>query len=558
MTTTTTYGLAAILLWTCTLPCVGRTYDITAFGARPNTLATLPIQQAIDAAAAAGGGQVLIPTGLFRAGTLFLKSHVELHLEHGAILKGSDNLNDYRVNGQLYGLLNAVDAEDIALTGTGEINGNGTHFHYPDQVHTFKDYDTKYIRQGDSYMRGETGVGDGPLGHPGHDSRPGMMIVIRHSDQIRLSDLRLTDAPNWTIRLSECQGVTVSSLTILNNQLVPNSDGIHCTTSRDVTITNCHIQAGDDAIIVSGLGDESGTGGYTETVANTTYTFGNKTKRAENVTVSNCVLSSYSAALRIGYGPNAIRNLTFSNLVMYNCNRGILIQCRDDVTIEHLRFAHIIMETRLLTGVWWGKAEPINVSTLAQSGTKHIGQIRDVAFTDIQINRAEAGIVVYGANADSRIEDIRFEQVNLTLAGGPLAARYGGNFDLRPSADYATGLFKHDIPAFYARQVKNLSVRNVQISWTEDRPAYFTEAFVCEQFEGLSVDGFRGRQAGASGSAIRLAEGNHVALTNISAPPGTDVLLNARQIRGPVAIRWGEVSNAHRLTDAPGLPLLPK
>ena len=546
-----------LLLWVAVLPGLARTYDITDFGARPNTLATVAIQKAIAAAAAAGGGRVLIPTGLFRSGSLFLKSHVELHLEHGAVLKGSDDLADYRVNGQLYGLISAVDAEDIALTGTGEISGNGTHFHYPDRVHTFKDYDTKYIRQGEGYMKGETGLGDGPLGHPGHDSRPGMMIVIRHSDNIRLTDLRLTDAPNWTIRLSECQFVTVSNLTILNNQLIPNSDGIHCTTSRDVTISNCHVQAGDDAIIVSGLGDESGTGGYTETVANTNFTFGNKTKRAENVTVTNCVLSSYSAGLRIGYGPNPIRNLTYSNIVMHNCNRGILIQCRDDATIEHLRFSHIIIETRLLTGVWWGKAEPISVSTLAQTGTKRIGQIRDVAFTDIQISRAEAGIVVYGADANSRIEDIRFEQVSLTLAGGPLAARYGGNFDLRPSADLATGLFKHDIPAFYARQVKNLTVRDMHVNWTDDRPAYFTEAFVCEQFEGLSIDGFSGRQAGASGSAVRLEQGRDLSLSHISAPPGTDVLLTARQVSGPSSVRLGDTANARRPTDAPGLAVLP-
>lgn len=547
--------LLALVLRVVALATVARSYDITEFGAKPNTIATVAIQKAIDAAAAAGGGRVLIPTGLFRSGTLFLKSHVELHLQHGAILKGSDKLADYRVNGQLYGLLNAVNVQDVALTGTGEINGNGTHFHYSDRVHSFIDYDTKYIRQGDRYRQGETGIGDGPLGHPGHNSRPGMMIVIRHSNQVRLSDLRLTDAPNWTIRLSECELVTVSNLTILNNQLVPNSDGIHCTTSRDVTITNCHILTGDDAIIVSGFGDETGTGGYTEPVANTTYTFGNKTKRSENVTVSNCVLSSYSAALRIGYGPNSIRNLTFSNLVMHHCNRGILIQCRDDATIEHLRFSHIIMETRLLTGVWWGKAEPISVSTLAQVGTKRIGHIRDVAFTNIQINRAEAGIVVYGADADSRIEDVRFDQVSLTLAGGPLATRYGGNFDLRPSADYATGLFKHDIPAFYAQQVKNLSLRDFRVNWAEDRPPYFTEAFVCEQFDGLSIDGFWGRQAGSLGSAIRLGAGSHLLLNNVSAPSGTDTLLTAHQVRGPAIVRWGEVGNARQLADAPGLSI---
>ena len=103
--------------------------------------------------------------------------------------------------------------------------------------------------------------------------------------------------------------------------------------------------------------------------------------------------------------------------------------------------------------------------------------------------------------------------------------------------------------------MKNLAVRDLRVNWTEDRPAYFTEAFVCEQFEGLSVDGFWGRQASTSGSAMRLSRGSHLSLNRVSAAPGTDVLLTARQISGPVAVRWGDVRNARRLADAPGLSI---
>jgi polygalacturonase len=69
----------------------------------------------------------------------------------------------------------------------------------------------------------------------------------------KLKDFTLKDTPSWAICLAYCEDVLVDGLTILNNLLVPNSDGIHCTTSRNVRIANCDIRAGDDAIIVTGF-----------------------------------------------------------------------------------------------------------------------------------------------------------------------------------------------------------------------------------------------------------------------------------------------------------------
>ena len=76
------------------------TYSIIDFGAAAGgeTLCTAAIQAAIDACAAAGGGRVIVPAGLYRTGTIFLRSHVELHLQHGARLKASTNLDDYNAD----------------------------------------------------------------------------------------------------------------------------------------------------------------------------------------------------------------------------------------------------------------------------------------------------------------------------------------------------------------------------------------------------------------------------------------------------------------------------
>ena len=103
-------------------------YNIVDYGALPGigNMNTAPIQRAIDACSAAGGGTVLVPSGLFISGTLYMKSNVELHLEMGAELKASTNREDY----------NAPDA--YPENGWADAEGwDGRHFiiaHYAENV----------------------------------------------------------------------------------------------------------------------------------------------------------------------------------------------------------------------------------------------------------------------------------------------------------------------------------------------------------------------------------------------------------------------------------------
>jgi polygalacturonase len=177
------------------------TYNIVSYGAKGNggTINTRFIQQAIDECNRNGGGTVLIPSGIFLSGALFLRSHVNLHLQHGAVLKGSSDLQDYKTDSILYGLICATDLEDVALTGEGQINGNSSSFMFPDKLHTFVDYDRKFTSQGNRFMESD-GIGDGPIAH---GPRPDMMIIIKHSSRVRIKGLYLTDSPNWTIRISD-------------------------------------------------------------------------------------------------------------------------------------------------------------------------------------------------------------------------------------------------------------------------------------------------------------------------------------------------------------------
>ena len=106
-------------------------YNILDYGAKADgkTVNTAAINQTIEACNKAGGGTVFVPAGEFRTGTVVLLSNVTLHLDAGAILKGSDDLKDYvKEKNEQYGLVLSRSTENIAITGRGILDGNGTYF----------------------------------------------------------------------------------------------------------------------------------------------------------------------------------------------------------------------------------------------------------------------------------------------------------------------------------------------------------------------------------------------------------------------------------------------
>jgi len=482
----------------------GHDYCITSYGAKADgfTVNTGYIQKAIDACHQAGGGRVVIPPGEFVTGTIVLRSNVNLYLEQGARLLGSLDTADYRIEGQMRGIVFAYQATGITISGEGEIDGRGTSFHIADRAHIGQDFERSATRQGEEYLLPDPVPADGPIGY---DARPGMMVVLLQCEQVAIKDVTFRDSPVWTFRIADCDDVTVSGISIHNNLLVPNSDGIHCTSSRNVRISDCDIRAGDDAIIVTGFGTQVGVSGdVTEKLDYTTREYGNKTGYAENVTVTNCLLQSASAGIRVGYGINPIRNCIFSNLVIYGSNRGVGVFSRDEGSIENILFSDITIHSRLHSGHWWGNGEPIHVSAVKQDPGIPAGPVRNVRFRNI-IAESESGIVIWGTE-ESPITDLQFENVSIRITAGMHSDSYGGNFDLRPVYTRELGIFKHDIPALYSQHTSGLKIQGLKVEWGKDLPDYMTHAVYCKDFSNLTISDFNGTAARSSLRAIELVE----------------------------------------------------
>ncbi len=485
-------------------------FDIRAYGAKGDSSekCTDAINQAIKASAENGGGTVFVPAGTYVTGAIELLSHVTLHLEAGAVLKGSEDLADYGQGRGRMPLIRATKAENIAITGRGTIDGSGTVFMDMTKTRTGpympKDLDPNFTRQGRDYMDAKFGAADGPVVYR---SRPSRLIRFTHCKNVLVRDVTLRNSPIWTLHLDDCENVNVTGISLHNNLLVPNSDGIHCTACRRVRISDCDISCGDDAIAVTTLHNPP------EAVC-------------EDITVTNCTLQSRSAGIRVGHGEGPIRNCTFQNLTIRESNRGIGVFVQDAGSVENILFSNIAIRTRLHTGHWWGNAEPLHLSAMPQRTSSHTGKMRDIVFSNITAE-SESGIVVYGHEAGS-IANVSFDNVRLHIRKSPLNASYSGNFDLRPAYDNRFAIFRHDIPAFFARNVAGCAISRFKVTWDNELPEFFDHAISCEQFDGLVVDGFQGRQPHRNDprAAIALKEGRNVIIRNCIAAPGTGTFLS--------------------------------
>jgi hypothetical protein len=221
-------------------------------------------------------------------------------------------------------------------------------------------------------------------------------------------------------------------------------------------------------------------------------------------------------------------------------NRGIAIFAngyvgQDDRPTEDVTFSDIVIRTRLISGGWWGKAEPIYIAVQpCAPGAPCAARVRNVVFNNITAE-AENGVLIWGAEG-TPITGVEFNGVRLHMISPKpeLATSVGGNLDLRWTAtDPRDGIVKSDIPAFFAKHVDGLRLNDVEIDWAKSMPDYFSDGVRIEDFNDLTVSDFAGRQAqDASGAAISLHRGSGLAVTNSRALPGTLTFLELDKVTG--------------------------
>ncbi len=435
------------------------------------------IQKVIDRLAAGGGGRVLVPAGgVFLSGGLELRAGIELHLERGAILRASPDISAHCSLGEIGGnyiaglkagqrhearcFIHASRARGIAITGGGEIDGNAR-----------------------AYV----------IGDAGHilemtPDRP-RLIFLERCDDLLVRDLTIRDAAMWSLHPVGCERVLIDGVTILNNLKVPNCDGIDPDHCRHVRIANCHIEAGDDGIVFKNHVAFADCG------------------PCENITVVNCTIVSTSCAIKIGTeGHGDFRNITIGNCVIDRSNRGLGIQLRDWGCVENVLFHDIVIRTRLFGDKWWGKAEPIAVTTLPRRNGERPGYIRGVCFRNIRAE-GEGGILVI-AQEGAVVEDLVFERVSMNVVRS--SRHEAGWRDLRPVAgEEHRGCVRSHLSAFLLENLGRVELSRCEVSWQnagEEAPAAWRHAVEACGVTELLIEGFRGKSAAPQYEALAGVE----------------------------------------------------
>jgi hypothetical protein len=284
-----------------------------------------------------------------------------------------------------------------------------------------------------------------------------------------------------------CDDVAVSDLTLLNSLKVRNSDGIDIDHSKNVRITNCYIESGDDCICLKNRRE------YEE--------FG----RCENITVSNCTMTSRSCAIKIGSeNMDTIRQVLFNNCIIKKSNRGIGIQHRDEGMVSDIIFSNMIIESQLFSNVWWGKAEPIYITAYRRAPGNHkdanwrfakgqtvgkVGTVKNIFLSNIKCT-SENGVYVSAESAD-KILNVVFDNVDIQI--NKTTQHLGGIYDRRPSE--VEGIVKGRTSGFYFDKANNITIRNCSVQWGVNRPDYFAYALESADVVNLKVSGLGGQSA---------------------------------------------------------------
>lgn len=428
-------------LFAFSVAAVASDYNVNDFGAVGDGLTddAPAIQRAIDSCSAAGGGSVIFESGrTYMSGPVHLRSDVDLHLKPNSVLLANPDESVYtesafranRGEGMMW--ISGTDLRNVSITGTGRIDGNGVAF-------MGKELDDSYELK--------------PV--TDFDPRPHVLTLI-NVENVKISGVTIANSAYWTVHLVGCHDVAISDISLLNNLKIRNGDGIDVDHSRKVRINNCYIESGDDCICLKNRREFEEYG------------------PCEDIVVTNCIMTSRSCAVKIGSeNMDSISRVLFDNCIITDSNRGIGIQNRDEGTVTNVTFSNMIVDCHLFSDVWWGKSEPIYVTSYPRAVGNHkdagwrfpkgatqgaCGEVSDIRFHNIS-STSENGIFL-GCDTPGKVRDITLDNVTLKLVKS--TPWPGGVYDRRPCD--GPGFISSPTYGIFTENIENLNVRSFTVT----------------------------------------------------------------------------------------------
>ena len=422
--------------------------DVKDFGATGDgkTSDTTAIQKAVDTASQSGGGSVHFPAGQFVTGTILLKDNVTLQLDTNAVLLGSLDIGEYQNidaftsgNGAGFGccLIGAVDAKNTGIEGAGTIDG-----------------------------RGKELLAARPKGN---NTRPFLIRFVR-CDGVKVSDVNLRSPAAWTAHFSQSRNVAVDRVKIVSLGL-GNNDGLDIDSCRNVQITECDIDSGDDAICLK-----------------TT-----STNACRDIRVAGCKLKSHWAGIK--FGTESAGN--FENITVTGCHireaqgGGIKLCSVDGANVNNVRISDMTMD-KVTVPVFIRLGARLKTFRAGEP-RQPVGSIQNVVIQNVQAQATwPIGIVISGIPGHA-IGNVTLTNVTIHLPGGGTAEDAAVKLEEKESAYPEISMFGKKFPAYglFARHVTGLQAGAVtlDLASADARPAIRCEDAANLQFAAWKLSG---------------------------------------------------------------------
>ena len=423
-------------------------FNVLDYGAKGDgkTDDAVAIQKAIDECNSKGGGQVLFPTGYtFLSGPVELKSNVDIHLEVQSTWIANPDESIYTLSafgenrGEGMMWIYADGVENLSFSGKGTIDGNGVSFMGKELEDS---YELKPVTD--------------------FDPRP-HVLTLKGVNHLSIKDITIQNGAYWTVHLIGCYDALIDGISLKNNLKIRNGDGIDLDHSRKVRIANCFIESGDDCICLKNRREFEEYG------------------PCQDIVVTNCVMTGRSCAIKIGSeNMDSISNVLFDNCIIKASNRGLGIQNRDEGTVSNVVFSNMIIDCKYFSDVWWGKAEPIYVTSYPRAVGNHkdagwrfpkgategrCGEVSEIYFHNVKCY-GENGCFIGGDTPD-KVNNIYLDNIDLALEK---RTDYPGNqYDKRPCV--GEGFVESPAYGVYVDTASDIFVEGLRVKVQASFPA---------------------------------------------------------------------------------------
>jgi len=443
-------------------------FQASVFGIKSDgiTMNTRSIQKAIDFIAQNGGGELKFSVGRYLTGSVHLKSKVTINLSEGAILVGSTNPYDYDMENNTYALILANGQDSIGIKGKGVIDGCGRILanHFLDQV--------------------EKGIIKDDLKNDRVANRP-MLIYFRSCKNVNIQGITLTNPAFWTETYDQCENLRIDKITV-HSTAYWNNDGMDIVDCNGALITDCYVDACDDAICLKSHAAQS---------------------VCQNIEVRRCVARSSASGIKFGTASlGGFKHIRIINNTVYDTFRSaITIQAVDggvvdDIVVDSLRALNVgnpiylnVAERRGIRS-HMSNIHLSNIYAEVPAGKPDTGYEYEGPVEDNPRNISPSGIV---GLSDSKITNVSVKDVEIVCPGGgnSLYAKVGTDeLDKVPEMRKAYPEFSQhkELPAwgFYVRHVDNITFDRIKITAKKKdyRPAFVLDDVQHGSFQKITVN----------------------------------------------------------------------